>query len=135
MKLVAVFLTSAMLLGSPQVRDAGVVVTTGTAQISGTVLSGDISRAPVRRATMTLTGDRSGVQLVAVTDDSGQFTFTSLPPDRYTVTAAKGGYLPSRYGSRRPGGSGHARCRHRRAARRDRDDDDQGQRPHRDGPR
>ena len=55
---------------------------------------------------MTLTGDRSGVQLVAVTDDRGQFTFTSLPADRYTVEATKGGYLPWRYGSKRPGGSG-----------------------------
>jgi hypothetical protein len=106
MRLLAWGILSAALLASPQVRDAGVVVTTGTAQISGTVLSVDASPAPVRRATMMLTGDRSGVQLVAVTDDRGQFTFTSLPADRYTVSAAKGGYLPWRYGSKRFGGSG-----------------------------
>ena len=104
--LMACAVTSSVLLASPQVRDGGTVVTTGTAQITGTVLSGDTTPVPVRRATMTLTGDRGGVQLVVVTDESGQFAFTGLPPDRYTVLAAKAGYLPSRYGSKRPGGSG-----------------------------
>ena len=104
--LVAWSIASAVLIASAQVRDAANVVTTGTAQISGSVLTDDALPAPVRRATMTLTGDRSGVQLVAVTDDDGQFTFTSLLADRYTVSAAKGGYLPWRYGSKRPGGSG-----------------------------
>jgi protocatechuate 3,4-dioxygenase beta subunit len=107
MKLIATLAASAVLLASPQSRDAArVPVATGTAQVTGAVSTADASPAPLRRVTMTLTGDRSGVNAVAVTDDSGQFAFTSLPPDRYTVAAAKGGYLPTRYGSKRPGGSG-----------------------------
>jgi hypothetical protein len=104
--LLGLSVTSTVLIASSQARDAGQVVMTGTAQISGAVLSSDAQPAPVRRATMTLSGDRSGLRLVAVTDESGQFAFPSLPPDRYTILATKGGYLPMRYGSKRPGGSG-----------------------------
>lgn len=103
---IGVLIMSVVTLASQQARDGGVVVKTGTAEISGTVVTGDTSPVPVRRATLTLTGDRSGVRLVAVADDTGTFAFTSLPPDRYSVQAEKGGYLSTRYGSRRPGGSG-----------------------------
>jgi hypothetical protein len=107
MKLIATFAASVVLLASPQSRDGGQVpAATGTAQIAGTVSTADASPAPLRRVTMTLTGDRSGVNAVAVTDDSGRFAFAGLPADRYTVSAEKGGYLPTRYGSKRPGGSG-----------------------------
>jgi protocatechuate 3,4-dioxygenase beta subunit len=97
---------SVVLFASPQGRDGGVVVQTGTAVISGTVQTGDTTASAARRVTLTLTGERSGVRLVAVSDDGGQFAFTGLPPDRYSVLAEKGGYLSMRYGSRRAGGSG-----------------------------
>ena len=93
------------LVAHPQ-RDAVRVTATGTAQIAGTVLSGDATPAPIRRAIVTLTSDAGADRLVAVTDDNGAFAFTSLPADRYALAASKSGYVPMTYGSKRPGGSG-----------------------------
>jgi len=106
--LIAVGVTSAVLCASGQVRDAATVPVTGTAQISGRVLSDESppAPAPVRRVTMTLTSDGGATRLVAVTDDAGQFAFTNLPGNRYALSAAKAGYVPWNYGSKRPGGSG-----------------------------
>jgi len=91
---------------SQQTRD-GSAPRPGTAVISGTVVSGLAPSEPVRRATVTLTTGAIGSRrLVAVTDEEGHFTFTSLPGNRYALTASKGGYLASAYGTKRPGGSG-----------------------------
>jgi protocatechuate 3,4-dioxygenase beta subunit len=103
--IVAIVLASAGAVPAPQVRDA-TRPATGTGQITGTVVSDDATPAPIRRVTMTLTGEFTGVRAVAVTDDEGRFGFTSLPADRYTLSAAKAAYLPWNYGSRRASGSG-----------------------------
>jgi hypothetical protein len=79
--------------------------TTGTAGISGMVMSEGAAPVPIRRATVTLS-DGATLLLIAVTDDRGEFGFPSLPAGRFTVSAAKGGYLPATYGARRPGGTG-----------------------------
>lgn len=88
-----------------QSRDTPKVAATGTAQIAGTVVTAEQAPAPVRRATVILRGE-GGTQVEAVTDDGGAFAFTGLPADRYTLQASKAGYLPTNYGSKRPGGSG-----------------------------
>jgi len=100
-------LFSVILGAAPQVRDAATTPATGTAQISGRVQADEPSSgpSPVRRFTMTLTGERTGFRLSAVTDDAGQFAFTNLPADRYSLSAAKAGYVPWNYGSKRAGGS------------------------------
>ncbi len=106
--LIAVCLVPSALLASQQSRDVR-TVTTGTAEISGTLVTDDTTATPVRRAIVTLTGhelSRSG--LIAVTDDAGQFAFTSLPAGRYSLSASKSGYLPSMYGAKRPAGPGTA---------------------------
>ena len=87
-------------------RDAAKPPATGTAQIAGTVLSAGDTPQPLRRATVVATGEQSGARLVAVTDDAGAFAFTSLPADRYSLVVSKPAYVPSTYGSKRPGGSG-----------------------------
>jgi hypothetical protein len=102
----AAFAASSVLAAGGQNRDAGKIVATGTAQIAGTIVSGDASPVPIRRATLTLIGERNTIRLVAVTDDAGAFAFTSLPADRYSLQVAKAGYVPMNYGSKRPGGSG-----------------------------
>jgi hypothetical protein len=100
-------LVAPALLASQQPRDGATVATTiGTAAISGTVVTDDTTPTPVRRATVTLSGDLGATRLTASTDDAGRFSFTSLPADRYSVSVSKGGYLTSAYGSKRPAGSG-----------------------------
>jgi len=103
---VILYLATGLVLTAGQVRDGGQpVVTTGTAQISGTVVTSDVTPVPVRRAIITLTGEQN-LRLVAVTDDAGGFVFTSLPANRYALSAARAGYVPMAYGSKRPGGAG-----------------------------
>jgi hypothetical protein len=85
-------------------RDAqGVSVTAGSASISGTVVSDDERRTPLRRVVLTLS--RVGVpdQRQTATDDRGRFLFASLPAAVYTISAARGGYVAISYGAARPG--------------------------------
>lgn len=99
-------LATGLLLTADQARDTGQpIVATGTAQISGTVLTSEPTPVPLRRAIVTLTGEQN-LRLVAVTDDAGGFVFTNLPANRYAISAAKGGYVPMTYGSKRAGGAG-----------------------------
>lgn len=102
----ASLVVSAATLAAQQVRDGGKSPLSGTAQISGTVTTNDQPPAPLRRATVVLIGDRLAERVTAVTDDAGAFAFTSLPADRYSLSATKAGYVPMNFGSKRPGGSG-----------------------------
>lgn len=77
---------------------------TGTAQVSGTVVSLDATPVPVRRAIVTL---RDGlVSRSAISDDRGQFVFRALPAGRYSLTAQKAAWVTATYGARRPGRAG-----------------------------
>jgi len=103
---VAATVASGTALSGQQARDVARAVTSGTAQIAGTVMTGGQTPAPLRRATVVLTGDQLPDRVVAVTDDAGAFAFASLPADRYSLSVSKAGYVPMNYGSKRPGGSG-----------------------------
>jgi hypothetical protein len=103
--LLATGLVMTGVVGAAQQRRDAPIVAKGTAQIAGTVVGGDATPSPVRRAIVTLAGEGS-TRLAAVTDDAGAFTFTSLPADRYTLSVAKNGYVPMNYGSKRAGGGG-----------------------------
>ena len=74
-------------------------------QISGVVQSPE--GQPVRRAVVTLTGDVP-VPRSVLSDDSGAFTFPSLPAGTFSVTARKAAHLAAPYGAMRPGRSGTA---------------------------
>src|SRR5688572_31100216 len=74
---------------------------TGTGQIAGSVITAGDTPQPLRRATVTLRGEQSASRLVAVTDDAGAFTFTSLPADRYSLSVSKPAYVPATYGDRK----------------------------------
>lgn len=103
----AVFVAGGVVAAADQARDgARQAPAIGTAQITGTVMMQGETPMPLRRAAVTLTGDQAGVRLVAVTDDAGVFAFTSLPGGRYSLVAAKAGYVPMSFGSKRPGGAG-----------------------------
>ena len=102
--LASAFVTVSVVGAAQQRRDAALGAT-GTAQIAGTVVTGDSAPVPVRRAIVTLTGE-GRTRLAAVTDDAGAFAFTGLPADRYSLFVAKNGYVPMNYGSKRPGAGG-----------------------------
>jgi hypothetical protein len=94
------------VLALPQVRDTGrgpAVVE--TASVSGTLVTDEATPHPVRRATMTL-GGVPGYGRVTVTDNDGHFAFVGLPAGRFTLTAARPGYVTVSYGARRPGRPG-----------------------------
>jgi uncharacterized protein (DUF2141 family) len=74
----------------------------GTASISGTVVSDEAEPTVVRHARITLRSTDSVVGQTTVTDDRGRFNFDGLPAGRYTVAAAKDGWIATTYGSRRP---------------------------------
>jgi protocatechuate 3,4-dioxygenase beta subunit len=98
-------------VGVAQVRDTRPVPSApppapaGTAAISGVATSDDGSR-PVRFAYVLLIGTTSGVVKVSSTDGDGKFTFSALPPDRYTVGVSKLPYIGTVAGSKRPGRPG-----------------------------
>ena len=64
-------------------RDAQTQATTGTAVISGSVLT-EGSGLAVRRARVTLTAPELMGSRTATTTDQGGFSFTALPAGRYT---------------------------------------------------
>ena len=60
---------------------------------------------PLRHAIVTATAAEMPGARQAVTDDDGRFTFSNLPPGRYSLVVEKPGYVKTFYGSKRPGGT------------------------------
>lgn len=76
--------------------------TSGTASLAGRVVHGTGAKAtPVPRTVITI--DAGGGERVTVTNDEGRFLFDGLAPGRYLLKATKTGWVPSYYGSARPG--------------------------------
>jgi hypothetical protein len=62
--------------------------------IQGIVLSGATGQ-PLRRAQALLKpADSKGAALYQTTDETGAFSFSNVPPGRYTITVQRDGYLP-----------------------------------------
>jgi hypothetical protein len=77
----------------------------GKGGISGSVVIAGAGQ-PARRARVNLASSEGGGSRTAMTDDVGAFSFTALPAGRYTLSAAKPGYINGLYGQRIPGRSG-----------------------------
>lgn len=75
----------------------------GTGVLTGVVVTDDETPVPVRRATVRIMDRETVSPRLAGTDDNGRFTFTDLPPGRYTVSAMKPGFVETFHGARRPG--------------------------------
>jgi Carboxypeptidase regulatory-like domain len=75
---------------------------TGTALLSGTVVSDEAEAKPVRRARVTCTAPELTDGMTAVTDDRGRFSCARLPAGRYSVNVTREGWVPVAYGARRP---------------------------------
>jgi len=88
-----------------QVRDTSTVQSrNGTAAIVGVVTTPDGAvAAPVRRATVQLTGSGQARPQLAITDDAGRFVFAGLSAGSFSLSATKPAYVPAFYGARRPG--------------------------------
>lgn len=79
----------AVLLGIGLVCQGTWALAGTTGRLSGTVLSAD-SNAPIAGAKVTVSSPSQTSS--TATDASGHFTFISLPPDTYVVSAEKTGY-------------------------------------------
>ena len=96
-------------LGAAQQRDATLPPTTGTSSIAGTVVVDEPNGQPLRRVTVSTflrTGGTS-MSFQTTTDDKGHFVLANLPAGTYSApSAAKGGYVSTSYGEKRPQGVG-----------------------------
>jgi carboxypeptidase family protein len=92
---------------SAQTRDAAAPAT-GTASISGRVLTDTQPPRPVRRATVLINSSDRTVGRTVVTDDAGRFLVPDLPAGRYTINASKKGWVGMGYGARGPGRPGRS---------------------------
>jgi uncharacterized protein (DUF2141 family) len=89
-------------------RDVRAAPPSGTAVITGRVVSADAPPKPVRRARVTLNSSDREIGRTVITDDAGVFSFTGLPAARYSLSAIKAGFVTVSYGEKRPGRPGTA---------------------------
>ena len=76
------------------------------ASIAGVVIDHH-TKSPVREASVRLDQpDRRGLSRTSITDESGRFQFTDLPPGAYVLSSSHAGYLPATLGQQRLGGPG-----------------------------
>src|SRR6185436_13417320 len=86
---------------TPQRRDTSAAPTTGTAAISGRLVTDDATPQPIRRARVAAQGVDSEVNKWVMTDAAGRFAITDLPEGRYTVSATKPGFVRTVFGAKR----------------------------------
>jgi hypothetical protein len=99
----AVLAASILVSAQQQARDTNPAPVTGTARVSGQILSATTDPKPLRRVIVTIIGDGMKVGRSTVTDDQGRYAFEALPAGRFTVTATKAAFLPGAYGALQPG--------------------------------
>jgi uncharacterized protein (DUF2141 family) len=95
-------LTVTVVAAEQQARGAAPVSVPTAGAIGGTLVI-DGTETPGRCATVTLQGGAFPNGQIAITDDHGRFVFAGLVAGRYTVSASKPTYVPTYFGSRRPG--------------------------------
>jgi hypothetical protein len=74
---------------------------TGTSSIRGLVTTAD-TNTPVRRAQVRATSPDTRSARLGTTDADGRFELKDLPAGRWTIAAAKGGFVTLQFGQRHP---------------------------------
>lgn len=69
---------------------SGAFAQTGSANVTGTVT--DAQGAVVAGATVRLINDEKGFSRTATTNDNGQYSFSSIPPDTYKIEVEASGF-------------------------------------------
>src|SRR4051812_40016974 len=82
-------------------RQSNAPSTEGSASVFGVVV--DASGTAMRRAIVTIRGERLRDARSAITDDAGAFSFVDLPAGAVTISAERKPFIRSVYGSQRPG--------------------------------
>lgn len=103
---VLVIALSSVALAQQPARDTAGQRRTGTATISGIVMSDEAQSKPVRRARVTLNSAELPHGRTEITHDDGTFAFRGLPAGQYRVGVTKDAYLFTNYGETRPGRPG-----------------------------
>jgi protocatechuate 3,4-dioxygenase beta subunit len=85
--------------GQAPVRDAAAVPVAGTGTIAGLVVTAGEPTRPARLATVTLSGATIPGGRAMLTDETGRFEFSRLPPGQYSLSATKPAYLRAAYGA------------------------------------
>lgn len=85
----------------PRGTQLGAEAPRGTAALRGTVVAADTG-APLRKADVRVFGSTGQDNRQVTTDDDGRFEMRELTGGRYTLTAAKNGFISLQYGQRRP---------------------------------
>ncbi len=67
------------------------------ATLAGTIT--DPNKAPVPGAQVTLSNSETGFRRQFTTGETGQYTFTLIPPGRYELTVEKAGFATARVAS------------------------------------
>lgn len=99
-------LCALMLQAIPQRDTRPVPAAAATGSIVGRVISADAQPRPLRRARVTIAGGSLPYPRTTISADDGTFVFERLPAGRFTVAAAKDGYVPMNYGATRSGRPG-----------------------------
>jgi hypothetical protein len=102
----AILLSAVCVAAQQPPRDEPRATPSVTATIAGVVVSDESSPRPLRRARVMLGGPALPLGRTLITQDDGTFAFEGLPAGRYTLSAAKEGYVPMGYGATRPGRRG-----------------------------
>ena len=86
-------------------RDGSALPRTGSARISGVVMTTDDTPVPVRRAVVSLMPLHAGGPTHGyhtITDDEGRFAFAALLEGRYDISAARPSFVTIPFGSTKP---------------------------------
>ncbi len=87
--IVGLFLGSSLSVQGPPPRDAP-ASQTGTASLSGRVVAGDTG-APIREATVTISGRNLSASRTVSTDADGRYALTNLPAGQYRLAVRPSG--------------------------------------------
>jgi uncharacterized protein (DUF2141 family) len=99
-------LIASISVPAQQPRDRPRPTRVGPATIAGVVVSDETSPKPLRRARVMLGSPSLPIGRTLITHDDGTFAFEGLPAGRYTLSAAKEGYIGMGHGAARPGRRG-----------------------------